>query len=111
MSNENLSYSPEEMSTTAHSLKTFLDTQWQEHTRLFMNQSDSYHNLLAGLGHIFAKVSSQGDEIGDAVAKYHLQYQEIYQALSTLADHIDQAAQAVTESEQNFNQLFQFQQE
>lgn len=111
MSNEHLSYTPDEMSATANSLRTFLDTQWQEHTRLFMKQPDSYQNLLAGLGHIFAKAASHGNEIGDAVAKYHLQYQNVYQALYTLADHIDQAAQAVGETDQGLSGLFQFQQE
>lgn len=111
MSHENLSYIPEEMSATADSLKAFLNKQWQEHTRLFMDQPDSYHNLLAGLGHVFAKAASQGNSIGDAVAKYHLQYQNVYQALHTLADNIDQAAQAVTETDQSFSGLFQFQQE
>ncbi|MBV9691256.1 MAG: hypothetical protein JO202_16270 [Ktedonobacteraceae bacterium] len=111
MSNENLSYSTEAMSTTAYSLRNFLDTQWQEHSRLFMNQPASYHHLLTAVGKIFATVSGQGNEIGDAVNNYHRQYQEVYQALYTLVDHIDKASQAVSASEQNISGLLQFQQE
>lgn len=106
MSNENLSYSTDEMTATAQSLRTFLDQQWQEHTRLFMTQPTSYHNLLNGLSAAFAKAAPQGQTIGDAVSKYHQQYQEVYQALSTLADHIDLASQAVSASEESFGKLF-----
>lgn len=111
MNDEQLSYSPDEMTTTAGSLKTFLTNQFQEHTRLFMNQPDSYYNLIAGVGHVFGKVVSQGNELADTLTKYHQQYQQIYQALYTLADQIDKAAQAARGTDQNVDQLFVYNQE
>lgn len=111
MSDEQLSYSPDEMITTANSLKTFLTNQFQEHTRLFMDQPDSYYNLIAGAGHVFGKVAPQGNNLGDVLTNYHGQYRQIYQDLYALADQIDKAAQAARETDQNIGQPFASHQE
>lgn len=92
---DNIIYPVTEMSATSRSLTTFIDEQWQQHTALFMNNSDSHAALLQGIAKVIPGAGGKGGELADHLGKYHRQYEAYYQNLHDLAVMIDEAAKAM----------------
>ncbi|GCE14584.1 hypothetical protein [Tengunoibacter tsumagoiensis] len=89
------SYPFDDMSTTSKSLTTFLDEQWQQHTALFLNNSDSHTTLLQAIANVIPGMGGKASELASALENYHNQYASHYQALHDLASMIDTAAQSM----------------
>jgi hypothetical protein len=102
-----LSYPLDDMSETSKSLTAFIDEQWQQHTALFQNNSDSYAALLQAIAKVIPGAGGKAGELATALASYHSQYEAHYQALRDLATMIDTAAQDMGLEDQQIAKGFQ----
>jgi hypothetical protein len=102
-----LSYPLDDMSSTSRSLTSFIDEQWQQHTALFLNNSDSHAALLQAIAKVIPGAGDKAGELATALGNYHRQYEAHYQALRDLAIMIDTAAQAMGLEDQQIAKGFQ----
>ncbi len=92
---EDIAYPTDAMHSTSKNLHTFLDEQWQQHQALFMDQADSYSNLLHTIAQLLPNAGGKVGALVNEVANYHQQYYNSYAALHTLTDQIEHAAQSM----------------
>ncbi|MGH2506131.1 MAG: hypothetical protein ACRDHZ_01715 [Ktedonobacteraceae bacterium] len=104
---ETISYPTDDMSSTSKSLTAFLDDQWKQHAALFKNNPDSYATLLQVIAGVIPVAGSKAGDLTYALENYHQQFQQCYQALNQLAEMIDQAAQAMSNQDQQSANSFQ----
>jgi hypothetical protein len=90
-----ISYPMDSMSATSKSLTAFIDEQWQQHTALFLNNSDSHAALLQAIAKVIPGAGGKTGDLAAALETYHRQYEAYYQALHDMATMIDTAAQSM----------------
>lgn len=103
---ENVSYPFDDMATTSSSLTSFIEQQWQQHTALFLNRSDSHAALLQAIARVVPNAGGKVSDLSTALETYHKQYQAYYQALHDLATMIDEAAQSMGQGDGQVGQSF-----
>lgn len=101
-----VSYPLDDMPETAKNLTSFLDQQWQQHTALFLNNSDSHATLLQAIANVVPDAGGKANELVANLQNYHNQYAAYYQALRDLAAMIDDAAQAMGLGDVDIQQSF-----
>ena len=93
---EDMAYPTEDMTAVSHDLQPFIESQWAQHTALFMNNQDSFSILLEFVARI----------VPNDLMNYHKQYQDAYLALHDLAVQIDNAASTMTAADESVSQSF-----
>lgn len=104
---DEISYPLDNMSATSRNLVSFIDDQWQQHTALFLNNSNSHAALLQAIAKVIPGGGGQSGELATALMNYHRHYETYYQALHDLAVTIDTAAQTMGLEDQDIAKGFQ----
>ncbi len=103
---EDMAYPTEDMTAVSHDLQPFIESQWAQHTALFMNNQDSFSTLLEAVARIIPNGGGKANELVNDLMNYHKQYQNAYTALHDLAVQIDNAARTMQATDQSVSQSF-----
>ena len=107
MNDQVINYPTEEMISVSQNLHTFLESQWSQHTALFLNNQDSFTTLLTNFAQIIPGGGGKAHELANELANYHQQYQHAYAALFRLAAQIEKAAQEMKAQDHSTANSFQ----
>jgi hypothetical protein len=101
---EDLQYPIDDMLSTARDLRSFIQSQWDQHHALFMANPDSFSSLLVAIARVLP--NGRANELEQAINGYHKQFQDAYKALHDLAENIENAAKVLQVTESSVKDLF-----
>lgn len=105
MSDETLSYPTDAMKQTAQEIRALLDEQWAKHMALFQTQPNSLTNLTTTLTDNIP--GGKGQELQNQLAQWGKGISQCYQSLYAIADALENAADAMLDTDLMQQKMFQ----